>query len=410
MSKKSRKGTLLLVGDAVAPTGYSRVLRSIFEPMAGDFEIHHLATRYQEEPHDYPWQLYPASRYGNVYGYDYLPELVERICPATVVVLYDLVYQRDYVNILRQTSVNPNIVIYSPVESSPVEPLLIQDLSGVSRYVVYTDYARRQVEKAVAENKQGNPSFSFPPVTVIPHGVDTDIFHPLADEGESARRAARRHLGLDGDGFRDGGEEDFIVLNGNRNLPKKRMDLTVQGFARFARDKPPGVQLYLHTTLEGHGWNVVLLARRYGILDRLILTTAEERGPRVSNQELNQIYNACDVGLNTSTNEGWGLVSFEHGATRRAQVVPGHSCLLELWEGAAELVDPVLTTTNLEEYSDAFLVSPEGVAAALQRLYEDLNHRNRLAQAAFELANRPEYRWEHISARWRELLDEVEGR
>jgi len=33
--------------------------------------------------------------------------------------------------------------------------------------------------------------------------------------------------------------------------------------------------------------------------------------------ELNIVYNACDIGINTSVREGWGLVSFEHGGYGR---------------------------------------------------------------------------------------------
>jgi len=42
----------------------------------------------------------------------------------------------------------------------------------------------------------------------------------------------------------------------------------------------------------------------------------------LDDRELNLLYNACDVGLNTASSEGWGMVSFEHAATGAAQIVP----------------------------------------------------------------------------------------
>jgi len=48
---------ILIIGDAVAPTGFARVIRSIFQPLQNDFELHQLATRYDGQPHNYPWQL-----------------------------------------------------------------------------------------------------------------------------------------------------------------------------------------------------------------------------------------------------------------------------------------------------------------------------------------------------------------
>jgi len=56
------KPKILIIGDAVAPTGFSRVIRSIFRELLADYELHQLATRYDGGEHDYPWKLYKASR------------------------------------------------------------------------------------------------------------------------------------------------------------------------------------------------------------------------------------------------------------------------------------------------------------------------------------------------------------
>ena len=47
----------------------------------------------------------------------------------------------------------------------------------------------------------------------------------------------------------------------------------------------------------------------------------------LSDADLNRLYNACAIGLNTSAGEGFGLVSFEHAATGAPQVVPDHDAL-----------------------------------------------------------------------------------
>lgn len=272
----------------------------------------------------------------------------------------------------------------------------------MARYVVYSDYARRVLADGLARAAAHGARIALPEPDVLPHGVDASLFRPLADDPDEAARRARAELGLGPEL-----EDAFIVLNANRNLPKKRMDLTVAGFARFAAGKPPGVRLYLHTQPQGQGWNVVLLARRYGILDRLILATDADRHPDLPSERLNLVYNACDAGLNTSTNEAWGLVSFEHAAAGRPQIVPGHSCLAELWDGAAELVAPVTTEVNLSEHTESFVVSPDGVASALERLWRDPAHRRELARRGRALATAPEYSWSAIAARWAALFDAV---
>jgi glycosyltransferase involved in cell wall biosynthesis len=83
--------------------------------------------------------------------------------------------------------------------------------------------------------------------------------------------------------------------------------------------------------------------------------------------------------------------------------------LAELWEGAAEFVEPVLTLTNPGPLSHAHVVSADGVAAALERMYGDPAHRERLAHAAYANATRPRYRWDAIASRWMRIFEAVLG-
>ena len=397
---------ILIIGDAVAPTGFARVIRSIFEPLHKDFELHQLATRYDGGPHDYPWQLYPAGKGQSVYGYDQISPLIKTIGPDAVFLLYDIPFQITYLQHLRQATSAPPLVLYSPVEAGPIAPEIVQQLFGVSRYVLYTEYGRRQIADSLKFVREQDADFVFPALEVIPHGVDTDRFYPLRGKDgsfASGRIEARRAMRLDDEEHLG----SFIVLNANRNMPRKRIDLTMQGFARFARDKPANVKLYLHMATEDTGWNVAILAKRYGIFDRLIMTQADNRRPDFSDRQMNSLYNACDVGITTTTGEGWGMVSFEHAATKAAQIVPRHTSLEGLWNGAAEFIEPVMKLTYPGNLTEGHIVTAEGVASALQRLYEDEDYRNGLAQAAYRNATRPEFNWSAISARWKRLFTEL---
>jgi D-inositol-3-phosphate glycosyltransferase len=389
---------ILIIGDAVAPTGFARVIRSIFEPLHREYELHQLATRFEGGAHDYPWKLYPAGEFGDRYGFNRIAPLLHQIEPAIVFLLYDITFQVAFLDHLRQAKAEAKFIFYSPVESGPIAPEIVQRLEGVSRYVVFTDYGRREIETALRTVRENQPVFEFPDLEVIPHGVATDKFFPLPDKTE-----ARRKMKLDDTEHRDA----FIALNANRNMPRKRIDLTMQGFALFAKDKPPNVKLYLHMATEDTGWNVLILAKRYGIFERLIMTQADNSRPTFSDEQLNFLYNACDVGINTTTGEGWGMPSFEHAATRASQIVPRHTSLADLWKGAAEFIERVMTLTYPGNLTHAHIVSPEGVAAALQRLYENRDHRDALAEAAYQNAIRPEFNWNSIAARWRQLFEEV---
>jgi D-inositol-3-phosphate glycosyltransferase len=365
--------TILIIGDAVAPTGFARVIRSIFQPLHQDFELHQLATRYDGRPHDYPWKLYAAGKGTSVDGYDQILPLIEKLQPAIVFLLYDISFQLPYLEQLRRAVPRRQIVIYSPVESGPIAPEIMQRLHGVSRYVLFTEYGRREIADSVSSVCREDPDFQFPALDVIPHGVDSDRFYPLGpesggdDESIPLRRLeARKALRLSNAEHLSA----FIVLNANRNMPRKRIDLTMQGFAQFAKDKPPNVKLYLHMATEDSGWNVLILAKRYGIFDRLIMTQADNSRPTFSDEQLNLLYNACDVGITTTTGEGWGMVSFEHAATRAAQIVPRHTSMADLWDGAAEFVEPTMKLTYPGNLTEGHIVTAAGVAAALQRVNE----------------------------------------
>jgi glycosyltransferase involved in cell wall biosynthesis len=241
---------------------------------------------------------------------------------------------------------------------------------------------------------------------VIPHGVDTERFYPLGDDdGDTPTRRleARRAMKFDDAEHLNA----FIVLNANRNMPRKRIDLTMQGFAEFAQDKPANVKLYLHMATEDTGWNVAILAKRYGIFDRLMMTRADNVRPQFADEQLNLLYNACDVGITTTTGEGWGMVSFEHAATRAAQIIPRHTSLAQLWDGAAEFIEPAFKLTYPGNLTDGHIVTPNAVAAALERVYRDRHYREALAQAAYRNATRPELNWSAIAARWKHLFSEV---
>jgi D-inositol-3-phosphate glycosyltransferase len=72
--------------------------------------------------------------------------------------------------------------------------------------------------------------------------------------------------------------DGFFVLNANRNNTRKRIDLTIEAFAAFARGKPETVRLYLHMRRE-ECCNIPEMARRFEIEPRVLMTrdSAENR-------------------------------------------------------------------------------------------------------------------------------------
>ena len=397
----STQAKLLIIGDAYIPTGYSRVIRSIFEPLAQKYDLCQMATRYNSEPHDYPWPLIRANKTGDPYGFDQIVDLAQSFNPDIIFILYDVNFQGKYLEILKSCNLKSKIVCYSSVESGPIPIELLKTVKHFDHYTVFTDFAKQEILKTITAHEEDGEPFQFPEVEVIPHGIDSNTFYPLSevktDQGTiSGKTIARQKLGL----MEEAENNAFIVLNANRNMQKKRLDITIEGFAKFAKNKPKNVKLYLHTAMQYTGWNLNILAKRYGIEDRIILTTDQNKHPEVTSDCLNLIYNACDVGINTSMNEGWGLVSFEHAATGRPQLVPNHTCLSDLWQDSALLLDPFYSMINTSDHCDGFVLSSDEVANGLEEIYNDLALRERLAINGYRNATKTSYHWSNISRLW----------
>ena len=396
---------ILIVGDAAAATGFARVMHSIFENLKNRYEIHHLGINYHGDPHDTIWKIYPAKLGGDLQGIGRLIPLIRELNPQMVFMLNDIWVLADYMKQLRQLEEKPKVIMYCPIDAGPLDPEHIEPLEGVDKFVVYTQFAKAEIEKAISNLRAIKSQFAFPPIDVIPHGIDTEQFYPFCpgkgggSSPEGRRKAITSLYGNDPE-FRDA----FIVLNANRNQPRKRIDITVKGFALFAENKPANVKLHLHMGVEDAGWNVIRLAKRHRIFERLILTSSGNNIPSVPVRQLNEIYNASAVGINTSVGEGWGLVSFEHAATGAAQVVPRHSACEELWEGSAMMLEPVISLTTEGILTEGKIVTPENVADSLEQLYRDPGLLEEMSTAALRNSLKPQYRWNYIARQWHELF------
>jgi glycosyltransferase involved in cell wall biosynthesis len=333
-------------------------------------EVVLFAVDYRGGAHDLPFVVRPNEVPGDNYGVDQLPRLLEEFDPDVVLLHRNAPFfsmHRAALASFRARRPDSRVVVYSPADR-PVRDLHAADL------VVF--YTKTGLETAGEELSS---------TAVIPHGVDHDRFFPVAD--------ARERLFGDRPELRDA----FIVLNANRNERRKRVDVTMRGFSLFARDRPDA-WLYLHMGMRDLGVDVPGLGDSLGIDDRLLLTWSEDRHPRVDDSQLNLIYNACDVGVNTAASEGWGLVAFEHAATGAAQVVPGHGACIELWRDAG-----VLLAVDADEHGQK-VASAAAVADALGRLYDDRSLLAERSGRAYEHAGSDRFRWAVIAKQWEALL------
>ena len=410
MSESGSRIKIIAIGFNTYGTGLTRVMHSIMRRLADRYEIHYLGIGYSGETiRDRGLTICPTNpRGGDVFAAFQAKALIEEINPAVIFILHDIWYFRHYLGILGPYRDRLKIVGYIPLDGKISNENDAAWLEQADRVVVYTEFARKEFEGAFDRLREKRGGGAFPAVDVIPHGVDLSRFHPFTELmqksfASSGRAGAKRKVFAD---LQDV-ENSFIVLNASRFDRRKRVDLTVEGFAKFAADKPANVRLCLHHAIMDEAGNDQLqsLVARFELRERLYLNPLA--GGVVDDRELNLLYNACDVGINTSMGEGWGLVSFEHGAAGAPQIVPAHSACAELWSGRGELIPP--EKSYIPEFSSLELgeVSADGVAQALDNLYRNPQRRQQLAHAAFEAARNPEYSWDAIAERFDDLFTEL---
>jgi D-inositol-3-phosphate glycosyltransferase len=406
---RSRPLKIICIGFNTWGTGLTRVMHAIMRRLAERHEIHYLGIGYSGEiVRDRGLAIYPTNpKGGDVFAAFQAKQMIEEIAPDLVFILHDIWCFEHYLNILGPYRDRLKIVAYIPLDGNIVNARDAAPLQRADRVVVYTGFAQQQFERAFDQLASARGG-EFPAVDVIPHGIDRDRFHPFAALKDAAfaspaRAGAKRKV------FSDLGhaEDSFVVLNASRPDKRKRVDLTIEGFARFAAGKPANVRLCLHHAIitDEIKDEIDALVARFGLQRRVVLNPFA--GGVVDDDALNLLYNACDVGINTSMGEGWGLVSLEHGGTGAAQIVPDHSACAELWRGRGELIAPARSYVPEFSVLELSEVSAAGVGAALQNLYGDPHRRQQLAQAAYQAAINPDYSWDSIAARFEKLFAEL---
>lgn len=236
--KEKEKTKVLFVGDLVTPTGFSQVLHNIIGPNLEEFDITGLGVNYKGDPHDYKFPVYPAmiSGMGNIYGIDRLINILKNNKFDVLFILNDSWVISYYLEAIKKNLEGvalPKIVTYFPVDSKYHNKVWYRDFDIVSKAYTYTEFGKQVINECLPEMEVG----------IMPHGVNSEDFFRIS---ESRDEAKKKLFGKAIDTM--GNPKDlFIVLNANRNQPRKKLDVTIKGFSLFAKNKPETVRLYFQT-------------------------------------------------------------------------------------------------------------------------------------------------------------------
>jgi glycosyltransferase involved in cell wall biosynthesis len=390
----NKRAKILWCGDIVAMTGFARVTENVISRLDDDFEIVVLGNNWWGDPTPLQerYRMYPSSnRYQQEpFGVERIREVVEREKPDVVFSINDMWIINNQYNQIKDLHQQKlfKFVGYAPMDSYNWIGCLSETANDWDAIISYTEFGAFEFVKGGITK----------PIAVIPHGVTPGQFYPM-DQAE-----ARQKLGLK--------EDIFIVFNGNRNQFRKRQDITISAFAKFAKDKPDA-QLYLHMGLKDQGWDVMNVfgreMQKQGLdpNGRIIMTANSPNPPNVDVDMLNTIYNTADVGVNTCKGEGWGLVNFEHAACRVAQVVPDHTSCKEIFDGYGKLIRCDHTDVDVNYAREMPCPSDDHLAEILTEMYENRNALARVAQTCYERATDDQFAWDTVASQFGGIFEDV---
>lgn len=138
---------------------------------------------------------------------------------------------------------------------------------------------------------------------LVPHGINDVIFKPIPKDDAILTRKRKEML--------NGKEYDFVILYNSRNVQRKRTSNIVLAFKAFCdnlpKEKAEKCCLMLHTEVRSDaGTDLVAIKEAFCPNYDVLFSTG-----KLIPDDMNYLYNAADVTINLSSNEGFGLSTAE---------------------------------------------------------------------------------------------------
>lgn len=213
-------------------------------------------------------------------------------------------------------------IYYFPIDAKPKDNWVSKSVALADIPVSYTQYGYKECV-AIDSGLERK-------LKVIPHGIDTETFRPLPKEDVEKFRKEY---------FMGKADGKWLVTNVNRNQPRKDIARTIQVFS-LLKNQVPNAALYLHMKRNDVAYDLVEVARSYGLTEDDIIYPKEfNEHDGIPVQYVNSIYNASNVVFTSTLGEGWGLSLTEAMAAGTPVVAPNHtSCAEILADGRGVLV------------------------------------------------------------------------
>lgn len=240
------------------------------------------------------------------FGEKLINDYILKIDPHIVIIYNDLVVINSLIeNIKKIPERRFKLIPYIDIVYKNEKNALIRNINAIcDGGIMFTKYWKDVIEY------QGFTKKTY----ILEHGFNKHQFYPVP------KKLCRKFFNIK--------ETDFIIVNLNRNQPRKRWDICLMSFIKFiSKRMEDPIRLMIATSMQG-GWDlsdmILSECRKYSISiedfkKHLIVL---QNPQQISDFDINIMYNVGDIGINTCDGEGFGLCNFEQAGVGVPQIVP----------------------------------------------------------------------------------------
>jgi glycosyltransferase involved in cell wall biosynthesis len=299
----------------------------------------------------------------------------------------------------------PKIMIWTPIDYKPSQPIL-EGIIGTDILVTMTDKMAEYIE-----NTTGKKTFT------LGHGCN------IANNNDSSEKCSETINKIISSITSNPkiNDKDIIILNANDYVPRKQIKTTIEAFIIFLKaynkenrkvkeDKKIGVKLWLHTNIKKLMHDPINVKLILEHRNNIILSDNS-----ITSVHLSKIYQRCQIGIQTSTGEGFSMTNVEHSLLGGLQVVPDFLATGQHYQESRGILYPVSEKDSVNESGhktiigvpDSIEVISDALKKAVNMVRENDNNEYRtiLNNALIYTKNMT---WENIANDFCNIIDQCE--
>lgn len=387
--------------------GYSKVVYELMHKFSHfndiNFNVFGFQNFYDNKKHrtNLPTNIHVYDAFSNEkenelgFGFSQVQNVVQNICPDVCIVYNDMMVVTKVVSELKK------------IPNAKFKIIAYVDQVYLNQKKMFIDFLNKNVDACILFTKYWENIIKSQglkvPTFCLEHGFNSQVYFPIP------KNIARQYFNIN--------NNDFIILNLNRNQPRKRWDICLKAFSEIISRYPEQpIKMLIGTAIQG-SWNLIEIFERElskrgisleeGIKHLIILDNPQ----KLTDEETNMLYNVADIGINTCDGEGFGLCNFEQGGIGIPQVVSRLGGFIDYFDdNNSMLIDPKMSyyvdSTRDIVSGEALLISYEDVVDAVITYYSEktlrIEHGKKIRENILK-----NYDWNNIACKLRDIIKSI---